>query len=912
MDIASTYQIAHVVAGSGAYIPPTIDNDPTRLLIGTYNPNPAQNLGRINITNAGATEPSQLGDLKVVERATPFTTFARGSFLRYGLNPADADATPLIDSQNQTFPADSTPPTTSDGNGSVFTYQTTASGVSTQDVVADYVGRNAQASIDQVTTCLAQIPAPGGTGHQLTATDEGGGRFVLSALTPGVPNYIDYTDLIGADKIQFSSTVPDATTPLIIVVPAGTTDIPGPSIDPEGTYSPFVLWDASRVTGPLNIHSGGRIDGSIYAPNADLTITAAPWDGQVLGSTVNLSGGGEMHSYMFAGAIPCDTGDQTGNFSVAKELSGVSPDQLSSTTFTVGYLAVLPDGTPQAGTLQVDADGTFVSPATPFPYGTQVTVFEVPPDASMLPDGLAWTDVTWNGDTTFTIDATHPTVSLVVTNTAASIPAGFSVSKTITGSGATVVPSDAQFGLEYTVNGGTAIPITVTPESPAVVDGLATGDTITLRELSMPTVDGVTWGTPTWTVNGDPVTPDADGNVSFTLVAGETISIGLTNVAEATGSFAVSKEVVGNAAQNVAGVTYTAIYSVDGGAEQTVSFQAGATTTISDIPAGSTVTIREGPLPDIPGIEWSTPAWTVDGVPLTPDADGNVTFVVQGGETVGIQATNTANGFGRLQATKTVTGDGASSVPADTQYTVLYHVDNGAEQTQLLQAGVPIVFGHLNTGTTVHAKEGPMPNIPGVAWGTPVWTINGQVVQPDADGYVSFTVETGEEITVGLENVANLAETGGFSVTKTVSGGAASAVPSGTDFTVTYTVDDSPAQTLTVTPGTPTTVTGIPTGSTVTFVEATPPAIPGVTWGTPTWSIDGNVVSNPTITIGTDQTVALSLTNTAEPTGGGGDGGGGMLPSTGSDPIGWLLGALAVIGAGGVTLLVGTLRRRRA
>ncbi|MHA7987770.1 collagen-binding domain-containing protein [Rathayibacter sp. CAU 1779] len=769
MGTSATYQIAHRVAGTGAYIPPTIDSDPTRLLVGTYNPNAAQNPGRINITNVGATEPSQYGDLKVVQRNTPFVTYQRGSWLRYGIS-AGSDTPPLIDATNQVYPANAAPPTTSAGNGSVFTYNTTSVGTSTADVVADYVGANAQASMDQITQCLDQVTVPSGPGHQLTAVAYGT-RYVLSALQPGVPNYIDYADIAGATLIQFSSTVPDATTPLIIVVPAGTSDIPGPQIDPEGTYSPFVLWDASSVTGPLNVHSGSRIDGSIYAPNADLTITAAPWDGQVLGSTVTLAGGGEMHSYMFASAIPCDTGDQSGTFSVAKALSGVTPGQMAGTSFTVNYTAQLPDGTTSTGTLALGADGTPVSPTDTFPYGTIVTVTEVAPDTSGLPPGYVWTGVTWSGPTTFAIDATHPAVSLVVTNAAAQEAADFTVTKTITGSGATVVPSGTEFGLEYTVNGGNPIALTVSPGAPATVTGLVPGDLIALHETTMPTVTGVDWGTPTWTVDGETVTPDADGNVTFTLAEGQSASIGLTNVATAVGSITLSKQMAGNAVDAVAGVTYTAIYTVNGGPEQTMSFQGGASETITDVPAGTVITAREGPLPDVPGVDWSTPAWTVNGVPLTPDSDGTVTFVVQGGETIGVILTNTANGFGWLEATKTVTGDGASAVPSDTVFTVLYHVDTGADITQLVQAGVPVVFSHVNTGITVFVKEGPMPDVPGVTWGTPVWMINGQTAQPDADGYVSFTAQTAQQITLGLANDAELAPTPTPTPTPTEGGG---------------------------------------------------------------------------------------------------------------------------------------------
>ncbi|WP_127793349.1 DUF5979 domain-containing protein [Agromyces sp. LHK192] len=900
---SSTYQFAHVIAGTGGYVLPTIDGDPTRVLIGSYDPDPVDNLGRVQITSAGATQPSQIGDLKIVDRGGPFVSFTRASWLRYALSTG-SDSPPLIDAENQVYPDDAAPPTTSDGDGSIYTYQT---GLDTSSVVADYVEANRQADEDEIDQCLIDVVDPDNLiGYPVEIVEDAGDRIVLGTLSPDQPNVLQYADIAGARLLQFSDGVPGPLNPLVIHVEPGTTSIFPPAIDPEGTYSPYVIWDLSQVTGPVDISTDGRGDGSIYAPNADLSIRAQPWDGQVIANSVTIAGG-EVHSYLFAGALPCDAPVDEGTFSVSKALSGVSPDQLApGTVFEVGYLAFLPDGTLVDGVLSVPADGSTVSPEGMFPFGTRVVVFELPPSDDVLPPELAWSDVTWDGDTTFVIDATHPSVALVVTDTAAPIPAGFSVTKLLTGSGAGVVPAGAEFGLEYAVNGGTPTSIVVTPGDPAVVDDLVAGDVVTISEVTFPVLDGITWGTPTWTVDGQPAVPDENGDITFTLVGGETIALELTNTADAVGWISGSKTVIGDGIDAIPdGFEYPIIYTLDGGPETTTTIPADEVITFGPVAAGTVVTVREGDLPDIPGVQWGTPGWTVDGVPVLPDAEGNVTFVVQPGGTVALALTNTANGFGSVQFLKTVTGSASGLVPIDTVFPIEYRVSNGPVTAGSVTAGVPVVVDDLPSGVTVFLREAAPPDIPGVSWGTPTWTIDGQPVAPDVDGWVSFVSTVGTTVELTLENDAEPAP-GGFAVTKTVTGDGGASVPADTPFTVTYRVDEGEAQELIVRPGQTVTVDGLPIGAVVTFEEVSPPRVPGVTWGDPTWLIDGAPVSDPTITIGSGRTAAVELRNTADAPD--------VLPAAGFD-------AAAPLAAATVALLLGCLvlaalrtveRRRRA
>ncbi|SMF05360.1 choice-of-anchor A domain-containing protein [Cellulosimicrobium cellulans J1] len=362
------YPIVHHVAGTADYTIPTVDGDPTRLLVGSYAPTS----GLVEITNAGVPAGSGAeleGYLKVVGADPAFDTYQRGDWVRYR---TAVDEAPSIDATNQKWP---------DGAATVATER---------DSVAAYVETGA-AEPAEVRQCLADL-VPSGVAHVLTVAEDVGDRVVLSALEPGRPNVVDYADIADAYTVQFADGVlPSADAPLIVSVPAGTTELRGSVFGAEGAAARHVLWDLSQLDGAVTLGTGGtRLDGSVYAPTADLTLEAAPLDGQVVARNLTLLGG-EAHAYLFAGSIPCATEPvvETGSLTVTKRVAGDAASTVpDGTTFTVAYEAA---GT--TGELTVPVDGS--ATVEDLPLGTEVVLSE--PGFPAV-DGVEWGEPTWQVD----------------------------------------------------------------------------------------------------------------------------------------------------------------------------------------------------------------------------------------------------------------------------------------------------------------------------------------------------------------------------------------------------------------------------------------------------------------------------------------------------------------------------------
>ena len=120
------YNVLHVTAGTGNYTIPAVDGDPTRVLADTYS---ASSGGILYISSGGTSEPSLLGDLKLVERDNPWQYAPRGDWLRLNPNSASPDQEPVIDAVHQVYPDDSEPPAGSAGDGSIYTVDTSADAV---------------------------------------------------------------------------------------------------------------------------------------------------------------------------------------------------------------------------------------------------------------------------------------------------------------------------------------------------------------------------------------------------------------------------------------------------------------------------------------------------------------------------------------------------------------------------------------------------------------------------------------------------------------------------------------------------------------------------------------------------------------------------------------------------------------
>jgi choice-of-anchor A domain-containing protein len=729
---ATQYTIIHVAAGTGDYDLPTVDGDPTRFLVNRYS---TQSTGILAITSAGTTDPALWGDLKMVERDDGWRAFARADWLRLNQNPSNVDQTPLIDSTHQRYPADAAPPTGASGNGSIYTVNTS------DTAVADYVEANRDASWEEASNCFDDIADPtAGVGHHIGLAEDVGDRVVLEALSPDQPNVVDYDAIAGASLIQFSpGPTPGVSNPLVIRVPEGTTEVIGTRADPQGVHSPYIVWDLSSVTGDVLVRAGqARSDGSVYAPNASVTVDAAPLDGQVIGQNVTIKGG-EVHSFLFSSEISCD--DARGTFTVQKALSGgIDPDDLPpGTTFTVNYRAVDPDANVSVGALEVPADGTPVAAGERFPEGTEVTFEEITPET--VP-GWEWGDVSISPNP---LIVGTGTAQVVVTNTANELRGTFSVSKTIDDlaggapaalEGTVPVSWIARYGGEQIGAGVMDVPFDGTVVD--VGEDFPVGTRIDLSE-DLDGIDpppGYDWSGTGW----------SPGRTFVITDAATTAAVELTNVVTPTGdgrTITIVKHAEGAAADPRFG--YAVTYNTDPAPERaTLPLPVGEPQLIEDLETGAqSLELAELP-PTFDGEtvdrvgDWAPPVFHVSvGDVTTPYAPGGFGEIVSiplpadPAADIEIEVTNALK-QGSFTISKEFDGVPSDQVPPGLEFTVAWTahfpttepedvIQRGALRVPgdeepvgpVDEAGEPLLFPY---GTVVTYEEQAAPTIPHVSW----------------------------------------------------------------------------------------------------------------------------------------------------------------------------------------------------
>lgn len=878
------YTIIHVSAGTADYTLPTVDGDPTRLLVSAYSPDSD---GILAITSAGTSQPELLGDLKMVERDGPFQPFARADWLRLNTNPANADQTPLIDATHQSYPDDAAPPASAVGGGSIYTSDTAPT------AVADYVEAGAEASYEQAAQCFADIADPtSGAGYPVGIAEDAGSRVVLEPLSADQPNVVDYTDIAGAALIQFSpGPQPGVANPLVIRVPAGTTEVAGARADPQGAYSPYIVWDLSAVSGEVTMTAAeGRIDGSIYAPDADVTVDAAPLDGQIIGRDVTTLGG-EVHSFMFAGRLTCTAADD-GTFRIHKQVTGIDPDdpRLADVAFTVEYTATTPEGETSTGSLVLPATGEWVDAGARFPTGTEVVFDEVaPPD---IP-GYEWDDPVITPDP-LTIESGEP-AEVTVTNTGTELRATFSVTKNVIDaegepldvSGTVPVHWRAIFAGDEIDDGTLDVPLDGTPVGPGT--DFPVGTVVVLTEdTSVPPPAGYEWESSGWDP-GRVVQLDDDATLSVTLT-------NMVVPADADRTISIVKSAEGDAADPAFG--YAVSYNTADGRTST-PVTVGEPIVLADVdPDADTLELAE-PVPTSGGQPVDVAAWdppvftvTVDGEQTTYTAGGFegdvpldqaiVDIPISTGQNIEIDVANSRK-TGTFTLAKQFAGIDAADLPADLLFpvdwtatdpfgtvstgTVALPVD-GTPVSPRDAAGEPVQFPY---DTEITFTEQTPPSVPGVTW-------DDVSFDPAA-----LTIGAGDAATVAAAatNTASVV-TGTFQVAKQLAGVRPDdlsidtisisylAVPPGGGFetgTFPVPVDGTPAG--------PTDDSGnaieFPIGTHVLLAESPPgdEVLPDdFRWGSPLWSPsrlititgDPDVIPTATVTDSAVEYAQLSLT----------------------------------------------------
>lgn len=106
---------------------------------------------------------------------------------------------------------------------------------------------------------------------------------------------------------------------------------------------------------------------------------------------------------------------------------------------------------------------------------------------------------------------------------------------------------------------------------------------------------------------------------------------------------------------------------------------------------------------------------------------------------------------GGFSIAKQVTGDGATQVPAGTEFTIRYAVDGDNPQTlQVTVGGDPTVVEGLPDGATVTLSEVDLPQLDQVTWADPSFTVDGEPVPTPA----TLTIGAGHVTEVTITNTA--------------------------------------------------------------------------------------------------------------------------------------------------------------
>ncbi len=282
------YPIVHSTAGNSAYSVPTIDGDPTRVLLQRYAGSPAAATKVVQVKNQGDLAGVAAG-FKLADLSSPAGyTFSQ----QFG------------------------------GSGTTF-YPVGGSNQSAQieSQVTPWVDRaTAQAQMSaELASAAAYFPADDGEAildgidYQTPAVTQG--QETRVTLSADGPSRIALSDLVGAQKL-FLTGYSESSFLVVTVSPAdvvsGQLTLPtyaGAGSTDEG--SSYLLWDLSAIDGDVTVHStGNRVRGSVYAPNAHITFPGggSQFEGQIIAAGLSaLQGGEELHTNLFKGEAPCST-----------------------------------------------------------------------------------------------------------------------------------------------------------------------------------------------------------------------------------------------------------------------------------------------------------------------------------------------------------------------------------------------------------------------------------------------------------------------------------------------------------------------------------------------------------------------------------------------------------------------------
>ncbi len=178
----------------------------------------------------------------------------------------------------------------------------------------------------EIAACAPTIELTDANGTPLTSITPGQQSFVT--LVPGETNVLQLSaaDLANLSEITFRDQ-PTADTPLVVNITGSSFDgdlpnMPGVS----GAQAPYMLWNFAGMS-TVTVTGGDSLEGTLYAPNADLTwFPTANIEGNVIAANFTHGPPGrtvrEVHDFPFATTITCGSAPVLAELTLIKEVVG--------------------------------------------------------------------------------------------------------------------------------------------------------------------------------------------------------------------------------------------------------------------------------------------------------------------------------------------------------------------------------------------------------------------------------------------------------------------------------------------------------------------------------------------------------------------------------------------------------------
>ncbi len=505
-----------------------------------------------------------------------------------------------------------------------------------------------------------------------------------------------------------------------------------------------------------------------------------------------------------------------GSLLLAKALTG-GPSGYNG-PFTINWNC----GAGHTGSTQVTAGAAAVTADAAIPTGTSCTVAETLPTP---PTGYSFGTASFSPSSTVVIPAgSGSTITVTTNNTLTRDLGSLKLAKALTGG-----PSgyDGPFTINYDCGTGHIGSVPVTAGAVAVTADAAvpTGTSCTVSETLPTPPTGYSFGTPSFSPSSTVVIPAGNGS-TITVTTNNSLTRDL-------GSLLLAKALTGGPSGYDG--PFTINWNCGAGHTGSTQVTAGAAAVTADaaIPTGTSCTVSET-LPAPPtGYSFGTPSFSPSSTVVIPAGSGS---------TITVTTNNTlTRDLGSLMLTKALTGGPAGYTGP---FTIHYDCGTGFIGDKTVSSGGSQTVSGIPTGTSCTVSEPTLPSVPGYTFGTPTFT--------PSSGTVTIPAGSGSSITVTTNNTMTR-DTGSLVIAKTLSNPDGAPVPA--TFTANYNCGTGfTGQVTTLSPSTPVTVSGIPTGNTCTVTEVTPTPIPGYTWGTITYTPASVVIATKgasfTITVG--------------------------------------------------------------